>query len=231
MNQLLSPLRLPKLWHQKAILRLSYWAGRNCITFFWNRLRILFFGNDFPFGVQPINDALVKINEINLPEKIDGVYFKSALDLQFCQRYNLYIATEKETITGSCVLPDSFSIIRPTHGDTLIFIEVRVSWSQSDSAEYYIIGVKPADTTSKAQGWEKNFPADSTSCVIPQTAFMDTLGDFYPGEYTFTLMAINGAWKKGSLDLFLSGGNLQGAVGLFGAAVYAKPVVTYVKSP
>jgi hypothetical protein len=187
------------------------------------------FVNPFPFTVQPISGALVKINDIGLPEKIDGVYFKPALDLQYLQRYNLYIATEKETINGSCVLPDSFSIVYPIAGDTIIFFDVRADWTTSDSAEHYIIGVQPIDSLNGAKGWTKDFPPESTYCVIPQEAFMDTLGDLKVGEYSINLMSFNGAWKKGSLDLFLSGGNLNGAPGLFGAAVYARTVVVNIR--
>lgn len=187
------------------------------------------FDNVFPLTVQPITDALVKINNLTLPEKIRGVYFKPAFDLVYLQRYDLTIVTEDETITGSSVLPDSFSIILPNSGDTLIFYGARIVWNKSDSAEHYIISVTPVDTANKAQGWEKDFPAETTACLIPQPAFMDSAGKFYPGEYTITIMAFNGAWKKGSLDLFLSGGNLKGALGIYGAAVYAKPVVFYVK--
>ena len=187
------------------------------------------FGSVFPFTVQPITGALVKINDISLPEKIDGVYFKPALDLQYMQRYNLYIATEKETITGSCVLPDSFSIIYPNSNDTLIFYDVTATWTSSDSAEHYIIGVQPVDSSNKARGWTKDFSPDSTSCIIPQSAFLDTIGDLQTGKYLINLMSFNGAWKKGSLNLFLSGGNLYGAPGLFGAAVYAKSVVVNIR--
>uniref|UniRef100_A0A7C6EDG4 DUF4249 family protein n=1 Tax=candidate division WOR-3 bacterium TaxID=2052148 RepID=A0A7C6EDG4_UNCW3 len=185
------------------------------------------FTNIFPVTVQPITGAAVKINEISLREKIDGVYFKPALDLQYMQRYDLHITTDKETITGNCVLPDSFSIIYPNAGDTLIFFSARVVWSKSDSAEHYIIGVQPVDTLNKAQGWNKDFSADSISCVIPQEAFIDTMGNFYPGEYSISLMAINGAWKLSEVG----GGNLTGAQGIFGAAVYAQPIVVNIKSP
>jgi len=43
------------------------------------------------------------------------------------------------------------------------------------------------------------------------------------------MMSFNGAWKKGSLDLILSGGNLNGAPGIYGAAVYARSVLVNIK--
>lgn len=85
------------------------------------------------------------------------------------------------------------------------------------------------DTANKKSGWTKDFPAETTACLIPQEVFMDTLGNFYPGQYMISMMSFNGAWKKGSLKLFLSGGNLNGAPGLFGAAVYAKSVVVNIR--
>lgn len=205
-------------------------AGRTAISnFFIDQPSDTSFAHTFPVYVEPITGASVKINDISLSEKVDGVYFKSALDLQYMQRYDLYIATEKETITGSCILPDSFSIRLPVAGDSVLFFDARVVWSRSDSAEHYIIGVSPMDTANKKSGWTKDFPAETTACLIPQEVFMDTLGNFYPGQYMISMMSFNGAWKKGSLKLFLSGGNLNGAPGLFGAAVYAKSVVVNIR--
>lgn len=187
------------------------------------------FGNIFPVSVKPITGASVKINDISLPEKVDGVYFKPAFDLQYMQRYDLYITTDTEIITGSCLLPDSFSITMPVAGDSVVFFDARVVWTRSDSTEHYILDVSPVDPANKARGWTKDFPVDSTSCLIPEQTFMDTTGNFFPGEYMISIMSFNGAWKKGSLDLFLSGGNLNGAPGLFGAAVYAKTVVVNIR--
>jgi hypothetical protein len=205
-------------------------AGRTAISnFFIDQPGDTSFAHTFPVYVEPITGASVKINDISLSEKVDGIYFNSALDLQYMQRYNLYITTEKETITGSCVLPDSFSIAFPNPNDTIIFFDALVDWTTSDSAERYIIEVKPVDPSNKSPGWTKDFPSETTSCVIPQAAFMDTLGDLQAGEYSINLMSFNGAWKKGSLKLFLSGGNLNGAPGLFGAAVYAKSVVINIR--
>jgi len=137
------------------------------------------FANIFPVNVEPITGALVKINETVLSEMIDGVYFKPALDLQYMQRYDLHITTDNETITGSCVLPDSFSILMPVSGDSVIFFDARVVWTKSDSAEYYIVSLTPMDTANKSQGWTKDFPAETTACLIPQQAFRDTAGNFY----------------------------------------------------
>lgn len=187
------------------------------------------FTNIFPVNVEPITGALVKINDVTISEKIDGVYFKPSLDLQFMQRYNLHIVTDNESITGSCVLPDSFSIRAPSSGDSVLFYDARVVWSKSDSAEYYIVGLTPLDTANKTQGWSKAFPAETTACLIPQQAFIDTAGNFYPGEYMISMMSFNGAWKKGNLDLILSGGNLNGAPGIYGAAVYTRSVLVNIK--
>lgn len=185
--------------------------------------------NVFPVYVEPVTKASVKINEIKLSEKVNGVYFHPTFDLQYLQKYDLYIATDQETITSSCVLPDSFSILLPFPEDSVLYSDARVVWSKSDSAEYYIVSLTPMDTANKSQGWSKDFPAETTACLIPQDAFMDTLGNFYPGQYMISMMSFSGAWKKRGLDFIFSGGNLNGAIGIYGAAVYAKPVLVYIK--
>ena len=181
----------------------------------------------FPITVEPISGAFVKINALTLSEKADGVYFKAALDLEYMKKYDLYIETEDVTINGTCFLPDSFSIITPHNADTLLFNNITVVWSKSDSAEHYIVGVQPVDTLNEAEGWSDCF--EDTSCIVPEGAFEDTLGNFCSGVYSISLMAFNGAWKKGALDLFFSGGNLSGAKGIYGAAVYPPVLVINVK--
>jgi hypothetical protein len=205
-------------------------AGRTAISnFFIDQPSDTSSNHIFPAWVEPVTGASVKINDISLAEKVEGVYFQSGFDLQYVQRYNLYITTEKETINGSCVLPDSFSIAFPNMEDTILFYDAMVDWTTSDSAEHYIIEVEPVDQSNKAMGWTKDFPPETTSCIIPQATFMDTVGDLQVGKYSINLSSFNGAWKKGSWKFFPSGGNLSGAPGLFGGAVYAKSIVVYIK--
>lgn len=187
----------------------------------------LFADDPFPVTVEPISGALVKVNETVLSEKTKGVYFEAALDLEYMKKYDLYIEVDDEIITGTCVLPDSFSIITPVYGDTVSNDSTRVVWSKSDSAEHYIVGVQPVDTLNQAQGWCNCL--EDTFSTVPRAAFEDSLGFFCPGEYSISLMAFNGAWKKGALDLFLSGGNLDGASGIYGAAVYSSILVVNVR--
>ncbi len=184
------------------------------------------FTDDLPATVEPVSQALVSVSEIVLPEKTKGVYFKAGLELEYKKRHNLLIITGTDTITGSCVLPDSFSIVEPKNGETLTFTNIRVVWSKSDSAERYIIGLSPIDTANKAEGFSAS--VKDTFCLIPEAACKDSAGNFFPGRYLIDLMAINGAWKKGSQDLFLSGGNLQGARGIYGAVIYARRVMIEV---
>jgi hypothetical protein len=184
-----------------------------------------FWSNPFPAKVEPIGDCDVTINGATVGQKLPGAYFQAALGLQYMQRYDLSITTpDARTITAHGFLPDSFSIILPRDldsfaigGDTL-----RAAWSKSDSAETYLVGITPADSGSPALGWSDAMT--DTACIIPHEAFEDSIGVEVPGEYIFSITAVNGGWNKSGLDLFLSGGNLSGASGTFGCAVYPKPV-------
>jgi hypothetical protein len=179
----------------------------------------------FPARIEPVGGATVTLNSENIGQKLPGVYFKAAMDLQYLARYDLSITTpDGRTITGHGFLPDSFSIVAPA--DSLIYDHatdtLRAVWTESDSAETYIVGLSPSDTASAAVGWTDG--RTDTSCVVPATAFQDSLGNFVPGEYIFGVTAVNGGWNKGALDFLLSGGNLEGASGTFGCAVYPRPV-------
>jgi hypothetical protein len=50
-----------------------------------------------------------------------------------------------------------------------------------------------------------------------------------PGEYQFGITAVNGGWNGSAMDLYLNGGNLDGAKGVYGCAVYARPVLVYAR--
>ncbi len=187
-----------------------------------------FWSDPFPVKVTPIAGADVRVNSTTVGERVAGAYFRAALDLEFLARYDLAITTaEGREITGSAFLPDSFAIVVPAPGDSFGPGTVNATWTHSDSCETFIVGVTPADTASPAQGW-----ADSrvdTFCVIPAESFQDTLGNFVPGDYVFSVTAVNGGWNKPALDLLLSGGNLAGALGTFGCAVLPAPVVFRVE--
>ncbi len=187
-----------------------------------------FWHNPFPAKVTPIENADVQVNSATVGQKLPGVYFKAAMDLEYLVRYDLEIETpEGKTITAHGFLPDSFSITSPQQGDSFGLGPVNVVWTGSDSSETFLVGVSPSDSAGSAQGWADSFK--DTSCTVPLTAFQDTLGTFVPGEYLLTVTAVNGGWNKSGLDLFLSGGNLEGAVGTFGCAVLAKPVIFRVE--
>jgi len=177
----------------------------------------------FPARVTPIGGADVRLNNTGLAERVSGVYFEAALSLEYLHRYELAIATpDGRTITAHGFLPDSFSVVEPPYGDSGGFADLRVSWTRSDSAETYIVGVTPLDSGSTAVGWANSLR--DTTCIVPAAAFADSLGAFQPGEYGVGVTAVNGGWNKSGLDLFLSGGNVSGALGTFGCAVYARPV-------
>jgi len=179
----------------------------------------------FPARIEPIGGATCTVNSTNVGQTLPGIYFRAALDLHYLERCDLDITLPSGgTVTAHGFLPDSFSILAPRQFDTVSQgATLTAAWTRSDSAETYLVGISPADTASPARGWTDG--RTDTSCVIPASAFEDTLGNFVPGVYTFGVTAINGGWNKSALDLFLSGGNLEGAKGTFGCAVYPLPVV------
>ncbi len=182
----------------------------------------------FPAKVTPIAGADVRVNSEPVSERLPGVYFKATMDLRYKARYDLEITLpDGKTVAAHGFLPDSFSITRPQPGDTLGPGPVAAVWTHSDSCEAFLVGITPADSGSAARGW-----ADAlrdTFCTIPDSAFTDALGNFVPGNYLFSVTAINGAWNKSGLDLLFFGGNVSGALGTFGCAVCPKPVTFHVK--
>jgi hypothetical protein len=183
-----------------------------------------------PARVTPVGGAMVYVSNRKVDQRLPGIYFQAALDLQFKQPYDLSIETaDGKLITGRAWLPDSFAITGPAPGATLHPDSVRLTWTRSDSARTYLVDVSPTDTLSPAAGW-----ADSrtdTTCLVPRAAFADTLGNPAPGQFYVTVTAINGGWKKSALDLVLAGGNLSGAVGTFGCATLPPPVIFAVSAP
>jgi len=184
-----------------------------------------FWSNPFPASISPMAGADVRLNNDPVGQKVSGVYFKAALDLQYLARYDLSIVTPAgKTITAHGFLPDSFSILGPHDGDSLRIgtDTLRAVWTKSDSAETYLVGVSPADSASPALGWSDGLT--DTTCIVPDAAFRDSLGVAVPGEYIFSIIAVNGGWNRSGLDLVLAGGNVDGASGTFGCAVYPRPV-------
>ncbi len=190
-------------------------------TTFWN--------DAFPARVTPVGGASVRVNGDAVGERLPGVYF-AVRDLEHMARYDLAIETaDGKVVTAHGFLPDSFSIAEPATGAELHPDSVRVTWTDSDSAETFLVGVTPADSGSAAEGWADSFT--DTTCAVPRAAFADSLGSLVPGEYILTVSAINGGWNRSGLDLLLRGGNLSGAVGVFGCAVVPGPVVFRVTAP
>jgi len=180
----------------------------------------------FPASVTPMAGADVRVNGGTVGQRLPGAYF-AVLDLQHLAPYQLVIETpEGESITARGFLPDSFSIAGPAAGDTLHRDSVVAVWTRSDSAETYLVGVTPPDST--APGWADG--TTDTTIAVPAAAFEDTLGNVVPGTYLLSVTAINGDWRKSGLDLLFSGGNLTGdAVGTFGCAVLSRPVAFVVQ--
>jgi len=189
-----------------------------------------FGADDFPATIEQLDNAVVTLSGTDLPKRIPGVYFRAGIDLQYLQRYDLDITTDDgEHITAHGFLPDSFSITLPQAGDSVrVGIDtLRATWTASESCQTYIVGISPVDSSSTARGWSNSQTA--ISCVVPDSAFQDSLGNVVPGQYVLGVTAVNGGWNKSGLDLLFSGGNVQGAKGVFGCAVYPRPVIIEVR--
>ncbi|HDQ99057.1 MAG TPA: hypothetical protein ENN51_02045 [candidate division WOR-3 bacterium] len=183
-----------------------------------------------PGRVTPVGGAMVHVGNRAVGQRVPGVYFQAALDLEFKQRYELSIETpDGKNVTGQAWLPDSFAVVEPGQGASLHPDSVRVTWTRSDSARTYLVGVAPVDTLNPAQGWADG--RSDTTCLVPRAAFEDTLGNLAPGAFYVTVTAVNGGWKKSTLDLILAGGNLSGAAGTFGCAVMPPPAFFEVRTP
>ncbi|MBM3322008.1 hypothetical protein FJY69_00775 [candidate division WOR-3 bacterium] len=181
--------------------------------------------NIFPATITPVGNATAKLNSTNVAKRLPGIYFEPALSLEYKARYELEMKLDDgRRVTAYAFLPDSFSVVAPRPGDSLDIESetLRVVWTKSDSARRYVVGITPADSGSTALGWSGS--RTDTFCIVPAAAFKDTNGVAVPGNYIVNVTALNGGWKKGGLDLLFAGGNVSGAVGLFGCAVYARPV-------
>ncbi len=181
--------------------------------------------NIFPATITPVGDATAKINTTTVARRLPGIFFEPALNLEYKARYDLEVKLDDgRRVNAYAFLPDSFSVVAPRSNDSLgIESEtLRVVWTKSDSARRYIVGITPVDSGSTAVGWSG--ATTDTFCLVPPAAFKDSLGVAVPGNYLVSVTAVNGGWKKGGLDLLFAGGNVSGAVGLFGCAVYARPV-------
>lgn len=179
----------------------------------------------FPLWLTPVHGATVTINTLPIPERIDGVYFDFWDIIPYLSAQDLRIVLPGDTaqpITAHAVLPDSFHIAQPTDNESLGFDSLRVVWTHSDSCQVFTVQVAPDDTTSHARGFLQSL--SDTTVMVGRTAFADSvIGDYLPGDYHVIVWALNGGWKRG-LDLIRNAGNVHGAIGLFGAATYPRPV-------
>jgi hypothetical protein len=186
-----------------------------------------FWSMPLPARVTPVAGADVRLNGVQLGQKLPGVYGRAGLDLEYRARYDLEMTTDDgRTVTAHGFLPDSFAVTSPGQAAILDPDSVRATWTRSDSCEAFLVGVQPADTGSTAAGWADSFT--DTTCLVPRSAFCDSLGELQPGPYLLSVMAVNGGWNKSGLDLLLQGGNLSGALGTFGCAVLPLPVAIVV---
>ena len=187
-----------------------------------------YWDDPFPAKLTPVRDADVRLNGDPVGEKVPGVYFAASLDLEHGRRYDLGIElADGRKVTAAGVLPGRFGVLAPEPGGVLDAKSVRATWTRSDSAERYVVGVTPADSASPAQGWV-DATADTT-LMVPAAAFRDSLGNPAPGDFVFSVSAVSGGWNKSGLDLFLAGGNVAGAAGVFGCAVHPAPVLFRVE--
>lgn len=181
---------------------------------------------DFPVWLTPLSGATIVVNSETIASRVSGIYFSELRQLGFMQRCDLRIRLNDpqhpDEITGSALLPDSFSILRPLANAFYGYDTLRVVWSRSDSAQRYFLEVVSEDTLNRARGCL--LMVNDTTALVPKTAFEDSVnGNFAGGYYSVSVWAVNGGWKRTS-DVLLNGGNIQNAVGLFGAAVYPPAV-------
>ena len=180
--------------------------------------------NMFPLWLTPTTGATVTLNSASVPERINGVYFDLPDSLAYLTPCNLNILLSDQltAITARAVLPDSFHIARPADNESLGYDSLRVVWTHSDSCQMFTVQVVPDDTTSHAKGFIQSL--NDTTLMVSRTAFADSAtGDYLPGDYHVIVWALNGGWKRG-IDIIRNAGNVHGAIGLFGAATYPRPV-------
>jgi hypothetical protein len=180
--------------------------------------------NMFPLWLTPTTGATVTLNSASMPERINGVYFDLPDSLPYLTPCNLNILLSDQltTITAHAVLPDSFHIVRPSDNESLGLDSLRVVWTHSDSCQLYTVQLAPDDTTVKVAGFLRSL--SDTTVMVPKLAFADSVfHDFLSGNYHVTVWALNGGWKRG-IDIIRNAGNVHGAIGLFGAATYPRPV-------
>jgi hypothetical protein len=84
------------------------------------------------------------------------------------------------------------------------------------------VSVAPVNPTLQANGFSKT--VTDTFCEVTAQTFADKADSqqTLSGPYLITVMAINGGWNQ-SLGSLLTGGLVQNALGVFGAATVAIP--------
>lgn len=183
---------------------------------------------DFPLWLTPISGQAA-INATTVPERVSGIYFSVMNGLPYLSPCDLTVTPSDLTIpeiTAHAIMPDSFSITSPAPLDSLGHDSLRVCWTRSDSAELYTINLTPADSASTARGFLLSLT--DTTVTVPATAFEDSLsGSFRPGNYDIVVWSLNGGWKQGGV--FRLGGGVHGAAGIFGCAIYPRPVTVRLR--
>jgi hypothetical protein len=183
-----------------------------------------FLASQVPSWLAPVSGASVTIGTTTLTERVPGVYFSTLSSLPLLQTCNLSINVNgvAPVISGQVVVPDSFTITQPPLAETLHRAAVMVTWTRSESAQRYTVSVAPVNPTLQANGFSKT--VTDTFCEVTARTFaakadsQQTLS----GPYLITVMAINGGWSQ-SLGSLLTGGLVQNALGVFGAATVAIP--------
>lgn len=184
-----------------------------------------------PAEVEPVNDAVVKIGEMIVPQTAPGVYNRTDLSLEFKESYRLFITVgDSVELSSEAIVPDSFSIITPYSGDTLSHRGIQLVWHKSDSADFYAVYIDDSrDTAVVVNGY--NDIVDDTTLIVPDSCFYDLDGNFVEGWYSVRIIAVNGAWKHGILSFILGGGNVENAWGTYAIVTPANNTLEiYVKS-
>lgn len=189
-------------------------------------LDTLFLTGVFPVGLDPIEGAEVRINSGMVPERLSGIYFQTLPPAIYPGPADLEITFPGEpgwpTIRAHAVLPETFSLVAPAPGESLDRQQVLLAWSRSDSARAYYVHVGPTDTLRQARGLLQT--TRDTTLQVPPGAFSDSFLNPLPGDYVARVWAVYGGWNQAGFPIHI-GGSVQNAVGLFGAATYARPIV------
>ncbi len=184
------------------------------------------------------NSATVKVGNKTILNSGSGLYDSLFADTTFHVKtaYTDSIISSQDTvtITFGFTMPDTFSAQTSPNKDTFRIqdLPIQVSWTTSNNADGYIIGVAKGDTISGALLYSAT--VDGSPISIPQQAFYTTgMGNPVYGYYLIYIVAYNKSFVSYpdtpfDLPTGLPANNISGAKGTIGAGVIARKAIIYV---